>query len=146
MWWSCHHCHSLFSHLFSKTGQWCLRKRLGWRVDLLAPTNTGFPTKWRLRNDRRNTILMTRHYPGLGSASDLSCRVGNLIQPIRSTTQIWVVMQWCVIGMEWKPVVALPNVGCFLRLILHAHTSFFLAQVMTGLQAFSRKAEKDRSI
>ena len=44
-----------------------------------------------LRNERRNSILMTRHYPGLGSASDWSCRVGNLIQPIRSTTQIWVV-------------------------------------------------------
>ena len=27
----------------------------------------------------------------LGSASDWSCRMGNLIQPIRSTTQIWVV-------------------------------------------------------
>ena len=34
---------------------------------------------------------MTRHYPDLASASDWSCRVGNLIQPIRSTTQIWVV-------------------------------------------------------
>ena len=34
---------------------------------------------------------MTRHYPDLGSASDWSCRVGILIQPIRSTTQIWVV-------------------------------------------------------
>ena len=34
---------------------------------------------------------MTRHYPDLGSASDWSCRVGNLIQPIRSSTQIWVV-------------------------------------------------------
>ena len=45
----------------------------------------------RLRNERRNSILMTRHYPDLGSASDWSCRVGNLIQPIRSTTQIWVV-------------------------------------------------------
>ena len=33
---------------------------------------------------------MTRHYPDLGRASDRSCRVGNLIQPIRSTTQIWV--------------------------------------------------------
>ena len=54
---------------------------------------TGFPTKWRLRNERRNSILMTRHYPDLGSASDWSCRVGNLIQPIRSTTQIWVVMR-----------------------------------------------------
>ena len=45
----------------------------------------------RLRKERRNSILMTRHYPDLASASDWSCRVGNLIQPIRSTTQIWVV-------------------------------------------------------
>ena len=36
---------------------------------------------------------MTLHYPDLGIASDWSCRVGNLIQPIRSTTQIWVVMR-----------------------------------------------------
>ena len=52
---------------------------------------TDFPAKWRLRNERRNSILMTCHYPDLGSASDWSYRVGNLIQPIRSTTQIWVV-------------------------------------------------------
>ena len=45
----------------------------------------------RLRNERTNSMLMTRHYPDLGSASDLSCFVGNLFQPIRSTTQIWVV-------------------------------------------------------
>ena len=29
---------------------------------------------------------------------DWSCRVGNLIQPIRSTTQIWVVTR---LGMEF---------------------------------------------
>ena len=52
---------------------------------------TGFPAKWLLRNDRRNSTLMERHYPDLGSASDWSCRVGNLFQPIISTTQIWVV-------------------------------------------------------
>ena len=34
---------------------------------------------------------MTRHHPDLGSASDWSCHMGNLIQPIKSTTQIWVV-------------------------------------------------------
>ena len=28
----------------------------------------------------------------LGSAFDWSCHVGNLLQPIRSTIQIWVVM------------------------------------------------------
>ena len=54
---------------------------------------THFLAKWRLRNECRNSILMTRHYPDLGSGSDCLCRVGNLIQPIRSTTQIWVVMR-----------------------------------------------------
>ena len=34
---------------------------------------------------------MTRHNTELGSASDWSYRVGNLIQPISTTTQIWVV-------------------------------------------------------
>ena len=34
---------------------------------------------------------MTRHYPDLGSPSDWSWRVGNLVQPIRSTNRIWVV-------------------------------------------------------
>ena len=48
---------------------------------------TGFPAKWLLRNERRNSILMTCHYPDLGSAFDWSYRVGNLLQPIRSTTQ-----------------------------------------------------------
>ena len=73
---------------------------------------TCFPAKWLLRNEGRNSIvmtrhypglgsafdwssrvgnLMTRHYPGLGSAFDWSSRVGNLIQPISGTTQIWVV-------------------------------------------------------
>ena len=31
---------------------------------------TGFPTKCRLQNERRNSIPMTCHYPHLGSASD----------------------------------------------------------------------------
>ena len=65
-----------------------LRKQLTFRY-----ITTGFPAKWRLRNECRNSILLTRHYlyPDLSSASDWSCRVGNLLQPIRSTPQIWVV-------------------------------------------------------
>ena len=57
----------------------------------LGDATTCFPAKLRLRNERKNSILMTRHYPDLGSASDWSCRLVNLIQLIRSTTQIWVV-------------------------------------------------------
>ena len=95
-----------------------LRKRL-----TFGDATTGFPAKWLLRNERRNSILMTRHYPNLGSASDWLCGVGNLIQPIRSTTQIWIVTRIEFLRsffrrqLAGKPVVASPNVGCFLRLV-----------------------------
>ena len=67
---------------------------------------------------------MMCHCPELGSASDWSYHVGNLIQPIRNTTQICVVMhhQYGIsalvsqtsFGRETSgTVVASPNVGCF---------------------------------
>ena len=65
---------------------------------------SGLPAKWRLRNERRNSILMTCHYPDLGSASDWSCCERNLTlnQPMErqlikrptswaTTSIIWVV-------------------------------------------------------
>ena len=52
---------------------------------------TGFSAKWRLRNERRNSILMTRHYPDLGCASDWLNQISHSARPIRSTTKIWVV-------------------------------------------------------
>ena len=42
-----------------------LRKQLTFQ-----DATSGFPAKRRLRNERRNSILMTYHYPDLGSASD----------------------------------------------------------------------------
>ena len=45
-------------------------------------TTDGLPSKWCLKNGRRNFILMTHHSPDLGSAFDWS---------IRSTNQIWVL-------------------------------------------------------
>ena len=49
---------------------------------------TDFRTKGRLRNSWKsgNSILVTRHYPDLGSASDWSCRERNLLQPSKSNT------------------------------------------------------------
>ena len=96
----------------------------------LGDATTDSPAKWRLRNERRNSVLMMRHSPDLGrldlgSASDWSCGVGNLIQPIRSTTQIWGVTrhQYGIFvlvslrrNLAGKQVVASPNVRCFLRL------------------------------
>ena len=34
---------------------------------------------------------MTRHYPGLVSSFYWLCRLRNLLQPISSTTQVWLV-------------------------------------------------------
>ena len=59
---------------------------------------TSFPENWRLRSsDGRNSILMTPYWwrvttqANLGSASNWSCRVGNLLQPIKGASLIWVV-------------------------------------------------------
>ena len=49
------------------------------------------PLKWRLRNDCRNSILMT----DLGSASDWLRKISLAVRPIRITTQIWVVTHFC---------------------------------------------------
>ena len=60
-------------------GSCSLRKQHSFRK-----ATTGCPAKWRLKNERRNSILKMRHYPDLGNTSDWSCHVGNLLQPIRS--------------------------------------------------------------
>ena len=94
---------------------------------------TSFHVKlWCLRNKCRNSILMMHHYQDLGSASDWSCYMGNLLQPITSTTQIWVVThhQYGISALvlilrrhfAGKPLVASRNVVCFLRLIMGSPT------------------------
>ena len=87
---------------------------------------TGFPAKWSLRNERRHSILMTRHYPDLGSASDWLNQIFHAARTIRSTTQITVgdasslwnfYARFSIrLHLAEKPVVASPNDGCFLRL------------------------------
>ena len=44
---------------------------------------------------RRNSILMTRHYPDLSSAFDWSYREEDLLQPIRSKSgQYFIIIQY----------------------------------------------------
>ena len=93
-----------------------LRKQL-----TFGDATTGFPAKFRLRNKRRNSILMTHHQPYLGSASDWLNQISHEAGPIRSTTQIWVVTchEYRIsapVSLMAKTVGASPNVGCFLRL------------------------------
>ena len=68
---------------------------------------------------------MTRHYPDLGGASDLSCRARNSLQPIRNATQICVVTrhQYGIPALvsqtsfRGKTVVASRNFCYFLKLL-----------------------------
>ena len=53
------------------------------------------PAKWRLRNKHRNSILLTRHYPDLGRASDWSKEIFS-----QSEAQPWS-WKWRVISMEF---------------------------------------------
>ena len=60
------------------------------KTDDISRRHQQFLRERRLRNERRNSILMTRHYPDLGSASDWLKQISQAAQPIRSTTQMWV--------------------------------------------------------
>ena len=51
---------------------------------LAGDVTTGFPAKWCLRNERRNSILMTRHYPDLGSPSDRLNQITHASRPFPS--------------------------------------------------------------
>ena len=52
---------------------------------------TAFSVKWRLRKERRNSILMTRQYPGMGSVSDWLKQISRAARTIRNTTHTWVL-------------------------------------------------------
>ena len=79
-----------------------------------------FRAEWRLRKEHRNSTLITRHYPDLGNVSDWLCRMENLLQQIRSTTQIWVVThhQYGISAFVGKPVLVQQNFSCFCRLVV----------------------------
>ena len=50
-----------------------------------------FPMKWCLRNEHRNSMMMTRHYPDLGTSSDWLKKISQVAQPISSSTQFLAV-------------------------------------------------------
>ena len=49
---------------------------------------TSFITKWRLRNEHKNSILMTRYYPDLGSTFDWLYRKRNLLHAVIIATGV----------------------------------------------------------
>ena len=94
-------------------------------------TTIGFPAKGCLRNERKNSIFMTCHYPDL-SVSDWLKQISHAVRPIRSvdkgsdTSSVW---NFCARSFALKPVLASQNVGCFqvkwiLLLICRIHILF----------------------
>ena len=75
-----------FSKITSKINK---QEGNNWTVTPLILQSVSF--HWSLRNERRISIRMTRHCPGLGSTSDWLNQISHAAQPIRRTTQIWVV-------------------------------------------------------
>ena len=69
----------------------------------LRDANISLRIKWLMRSACRDSIPRTYHYPDLGSAFDWSYGAGNLLQPIRSRTQIWALSSRSDAG---KPVLA----------------------------------------
>ena len=82
---------SFFEHTLgslSSNWQFCSNLR---KQPTFSETTTGLPTKWQLRNDWRNSILMMCYYANMGSASDWLKEISLGSQPFKRTTQIWVV-------------------------------------------------------
>ena len=74
------------------------------KADDIEGRHQQFLRERRLRNERRNSILMTRHYPDLGAASDWLKQISQAARPIRSTTQIWVATrhQYGISAQQWQ--------------------------------------------
>ena len=116
-----------FKVIFQESPLWlryaCLRKQPTFR-----DATTGFLTKWCLRNKCKNSILMMHHHPDKRSASDWLSQEENLLQPIKSSFQIWVVTSsvwnFCTCSSE---VILQGNhsIDCFLRLDIDFVVSFF---------------------
>ena len=77
--------------------RWFFSKNV-WKKPISQPEKTAdisrchhwFPRKMTSKNECTTSILMTRHYPDLGGASDRLKQISDAPRPIRSNTQIWV--------------------------------------------------------
>ena len=77
---------------------------------------TNFLSNWRLRNERRNSVLMTRHYQNLDSASNWLKHISFTSRPITSTLQILLVVPHQYEISPVVPQVSFRREMCFLGL------------------------------
>ena len=70
--------------ILTRLGTWRLCAKRA-RYSLRKQPKSSCTAKWPLRNERRNSLLMTRHYPDLGDAFDWLKQIFHVARPIRST-------------------------------------------------------------
>ena len=88
----------------------------------LRDTTIGFPAKWRLRNERRNSILMKRHYSNwyyLVEANFPRSLINQRHFPdLGSNTElVWNFCAFLRHHFAWTTRMASRSVGSFLRLL-----------------------------
>ena len=78
---------------------------------------------------QRYSILMTRHYPDLVSASDWLKQISQAARPIRSTTQVWVVTrhQYGISALVCRTSIRGETVGGVAKCRLFSQATFALA-------------------
>ena len=116
---------------------------LAWEP-LVSPRNDVGGASGEIPSDTDDVSLPT----SVSFFSDWSCREGNLLQPIKSTAQIWIVTrhQYGISALipqtlfAGEPVVALRNVGRFLRLVKASspHAISLLVQLVSRFPISAR--------
>ena len=115
--------HPFYPNWPAETLYWFIQSQcvcIAWETDHTSGHHHWFPLKWCLRNNHRNSILMTCHYPDLSSASDWMKQFFNQSEALPRSG--W----WCIVSVEFllsflrhhfvgKPMVESWIVGCFLR-------------------------------
>ena len=96
---------------------------------------TGFPAKWRLRNERSNSILMTCYYSDrvdrlIGRAErDIICLNQSVSLPrsgyYRVISMDWFLRSYLRRHLMGKPVLSLQIIGCFFRLAFDMLSTFY---------------------
>ena len=110
-------CHNLFFNM-QTLSMVPIKLHLAWNNSrhVVTPPLHGFPTKWCLRNDCRNFIMMTCHYPDLGGASDWS-------MPRRKFASTDRRHHWFNVLRDCRSMEALWNIPVILKIFSHVfHT------------------------
>ena len=105
---------------------------------------TAFSVKSRLRKDRRNSLLMTRQYPGMGSVSDWMKQISRAARTIRNATHTWVLTRHQLEFLRsflrrhfaGKLVVGSRNVCCFPRLDYYLKFIYLWCPVINFIFSF----------